>query len=178
MIIKPGTLRRTVTPQGTQISFQSEDYDEIDKLFARDPSKPLRVDFKSVREKRSLNANAYHYKLCDEIAKAIRSTQEEVHTSLMTDYGTPYTDAEGHPVFVLLKADSQSVFGMYLRPTGQFKSGKDGDYQWYITIKPSHEYDTDEMARLIDGTVYEAKELGIETMPPAEIERLKSLWGD
>jgi hypothetical protein len=32
------------------------------------------------------------------------------------------------------------------------------------------------MARLIDGTIYEAKELNIETMPPAELAQLKSSW--
>jgi hypothetical protein len=32
------------------------------------------------------------------------------------------------------------------------------------------------MSRLIDGTVSEAKELGIETLPEKEIERLKELW--
>ena len=34
----------------------------------------------------------------------------------------------------------------------------------------------EEMSMIIDDTVNEAKELGIETMTPKEIERLKSLW--
>jgi hypothetical protein len=32
------------------------------------------------------------------------------------------------------------------------------------------------MSILIDGIVSEAKELGIDTIPPNEIERLKNLW--
>jgi hypothetical protein len=32
------------------------------------------------------------------------------------------------------------------------------------------------MSRLIDGTVNEAKELGIETLTPAELERMKASW--
>jgi hypothetical protein len=43
-------------------------------------------------------------------------------------------------------------------------------------IKGSSEYDTAEMAKFIDAVVLEAKELGIETLPPAELERMKSLW--
>jgi hypothetical protein len=43
-------------------------------------------------------------------------------------------------------------------------------------IKGSSEYDTAEMARFIDRIVEEAKELDIETLPEAEVERLKALW--
>ena len=32
------------------------------------------------------------------------------------------------------------------------------------------------MSRLIDGTVFEAKELGIETLTPDELMRLKEQW--
>jgi hypothetical protein len=32
------------------------------------------------------------------------------------------------------------------------------------------------MSRLIDGTVFEAKELGIETLTPNELERMKNEW--
>jgi hypothetical protein len=32
------------------------------------------------------------------------------------------------------------------------------------------------MAVLIDGIISEAKEMGIETLPPREVERLKEMW--
>jgi len=35
---------------------------------------------------------------------------------------------------------------------------------------------TKEMSELIDGTVSEARELGIDTRTPDEIERMKQLW--
>jgi hypothetical protein len=34
------------------------------------------------------------------------------------------------------------------------------------------------MARLIDGTVYEAKALEIETMTPNQIAEMKARWGN
>ena len=40
----------------------------------------------------------------------------------------------------------------------------------------SSTYNTKEMSVLIDGIVYEAKELGIETLPPDELERMKVEW--
>jgi hypothetical protein len=45
-------------------------------------------------------------------------------------------------------------------------------------MRGSHTYDTREMSRLIDGTVEEAKELGIETLTPEQLERMKASWGN
>lgn len=44
-------------------------------------------------------------------------------------------------------------------------------------MRGSHTYNTAEMSKLIDGTVSEAKELGIETMTPDQIEEMKQKWG-
>ena len=33
------------------------------------------------------------------------------------------------------------------------------------------------MSVLIDGTVQEAKDIGVETMPPDEITHMKEVWG-
>ncbi len=46
----------------------------------------------------------------------------------------------------------------------------------WAVIRGSHTYDNKEMSALIDGTVEDAKEMGIETLSPGEIERLKALW--
>ena len=51
-----------------------------------------------------------------------------------------------------------------------------GTFAAYAMIKGSSEYDTKEMSVFIDGVVSEAKELGIQTETPEEIERLKALW--
>ena len=50
------------------------------------------------------------------------------------------------------------------------------DFTHWAIVRPSHEYDTKEMAALIDGTIEDAKELGIETITPAELERMKAAW--
>ena len=50
------------------------------------------------------------------------------------------------------------------------------NFTHYRVYKGSSEYDTKEMSLLIDGIVHEAQNLGIETMPPNEIERLKGMW--
>ena len=48
---------------------------------------------------------------------------------------------------------------------------------FYKVYRGSHTYDTKEMSILIDGTVADAKELGIETMTPMELAEMKERWG-
>lgn len=55
------------------------------------------------------------------------------------------------------------------------KVGDDGAY-WYKVYRGSHTYDTSEMHKLLEGTIYEAKEQGIETKTPDEIRRMEELW--
>ncbi len=176
-MIRVENLQRETTIKGQRIMFWTHDIQELDQVIAKYREKPLQVKFEPVRKKRSLNANAYHYALCEEIAKAIRTTGEEVHRSLMRDYGAPLTNEAGKIRFTLLEYDP-NVTGLYLRPTGHMEDRKGISYQWFIIIKPSHLYDTAEMSRLIDGTIDEAKLLGIETTTPDEIERMKSQWGE
>ena len=52
----------------------------------------------------------------------------------------------------------------------------DSDDQYYRVWVGSSQYDTREMSVFISGIVEDAKELGIETLPPAELERLMEQW--
>lgn len=71
-----------------------------------------------------------------------------------------------------------------LNPNGYFKyceffekgklNGKECD--WYKVYKGSSEYDTKEMSVLIDGIVYEAKQLDIATLEDYKIEKLIEEW--
>ena len=47
---------------------------------------------------------------------------------------------------------------------------------FYKIFRGSSTYDTKEMSLLIDGTVSECKEQGIETLPPEELERMLAKW--
>lgn len=57
------------------------------------------------------------------------------------------------------------------------KMGRSGGMTDVVAYYGSSSYDTFEMSRLIDEIVAEAKDLGIETMPPEELERLIQSWG-
>jgi low affinity Fe/Cu permease len=47
---------------------------------------------------------------------------------------------------------------------------------FYKVYRGTHTYDTKEMAKLIDGTIHECKNVGIETATPKQIEEMQRLW--
>lgn len=54
--------------------------------------------------------------------------------------------------------------------------GTSKPYRVYLLLRGSHTYNTQEMSRLIDGTIQDAKEQGIETATPDELRRMKEQW--
>ena len=137
--------------------------------------KPLTIEIKQFREGRSLNANAYFHVLVDKMAKVLRISAIEAKNMMLARYG--YIDKELPPIIVPDEIEWQKVEQLHLRPTASTRVLDNGKlYRVYCVIRGSHTYDTEEMGHLIDGTVDEAKALGIETMTPAELERMVSMW--
>lgn len=132
-----------------------------------------RLDVRAVkhREKRSLDANAYAWVLMSKIAAELTTSKEEVYEEMLRRYGVLYEDEDGYiTITVKSSVDVSKIEGhwQFLRENGSFKA--------YAMIKGSSQYDTREMSGFIDGIVYEAKELGIETLAPRELELMKVRW--
>lgn len=120
------------------------------------------------KEKRSLNANAYAWKLITEIGNATRLSKEEVYLDMLKHYG------QSEIVSVLSNIDVSGYF-KYYEPIGSASlQGK--EFTHYKIYKGSSEYNTYEMSVLIDGIVHEAEQLDIQTLTPAELSRLKEMW--
>lgn len=139
------------------------------------------LDIKAVahREKRSLNANAYFHVLCDKIAKVNNSSMTETKNHLIQEYGSFEVNEDGgHPHIILDDTlDYLKIEWLHLYPTQAVKVMDNGRlYRVFLVKRGSHTYNTEEMARLIDGTVSEAKALGIETLTPNELARMKEVW--
>lgn len=49
-------------------------------------------------------------------------------------------------------------------------------FNCYLVYKETHKMDTSEMAKLIDGAINVARELGIETDTPAQLAKYKESW--
>jgi hypothetical protein len=125
-------------------------------------------------EKRSLSANAYFYVLVGKLANALHASTTEVHNWLIAEYGQVDTDLG--MVSLEERIDWRRLDQIHLKPTAEYIIDNDLAFRKYWVVRGSHTYNTKEMSRLIDGTVQEAKNLGIETMTPDELERLKATW--
>ena len=130
----------------------------------------LSIEIKPYREKRSLNANNYCWKILTEIADVLRAGKDEIYLKMLKRYG------QSDLISVLSHVPVAHYF-KYFEEAGTSKlNGK--EFTHYRVYKGSSEYDSREMSIFIDGVVSEAKELGIQTETPDEIARLKALWSE
>lgn len=136
--------------------------------------KRLTVEISQERKKRSLDANSYAWLLIGKIADALRTNKEDLYIEMLKRYGQREKQlisviAEGADIIYRATQNHCCEVG---------ESELNGKTFKHLAILiGSSQYDTRQMAILIDGIVPEAKELGIETMTPAELAELKSRWG-
>lgn len=129
------------------------------------------VEVKKHRKKRSLDANAYLWVLLSKMAAVLRTTKDELYLLMLERYGAFTHLIVKKNVVERVKEEWRTV-----RELGEVTIGKQQGVQLQCYFGSST-YDTKEMSVLIDGIVSEAKELGIETATPAELELMKSEWG-
>jgi hypothetical protein len=147
-------------------------FDELHQAIEK--GKKLSVTVELEKRCRSLDANSYLWVVTSKIAEVIRSTKEEVYRKLVHDVGqfeiVPIrTDA----VSEFVRMWSGRGLGWFAEVEGDSKL--DG-YSRVVTYFGSSVYDSRQMSILIDEAVTQAQELGIETLPPVEIEAMKNLW--
>ena len=140
----------------------------------------LSLNITKWRDRRSITANAYYWVIVAKIADAINAPQPVVHNMLLRRYGVLDTiDGETMTVFIpdTDEAEEQALNDelRHMRPTSHTRAGKDGRmWRAYRLIKGSSKYDSKEFSTLLDGAVSEAKEMGLETLPEEELERMMS----
>lgn len=153
------------------------DVEEIPSGVDRLPE-DLAISFTRWSNRRSLDANAYHWVLVAKIAKVLGASQNYVHNMLLRDHGQPEIVNDHLVPFYIPDTTEDMEWAMetdqlHLRMTSKIITDPDGNrLRLCFIIRGSHTYNTDEMSALIEGTVQEAKALGIETMTPAELERM------
>lgn len=130
----------------------------------------LSIKIAKYREKRSINANNYAWRLINEIANKVRAGKDEVYLTMLKRYG------QSEMISVVAIVD-MSGFVKYYEEAGESElNGK--LFKHYRVFKGSSEFDKEAMSIFIDGIVSEAKELGIPTETPDQIANMKSLWGE
>lgn len=159
-----GSLNVTlVIPKNEQCNIE-----QLNELLQDDKIKLVQIDH--YKKKRSLNANNYLWLLCTKIADKLRASKEEIYFQMLKRYGQSTVVSivdEGVPMF-MKSVEYAEEFG---------KGTVNGKAFTHIKVfVGSSNFSTLEMSILIDGVVLEAEGLGISTLTPIELQKLKDTW--
>jgi hypothetical protein len=131
------------------------------------------------KKKRSLDSNAYFHVLVGKLAQAQTPpiSKARCKNMLIADYGQEeYIDGQ----IVVLKSNlpPEKMCNVEYLHTSCVKIAEENgkEVYFYKVYRGTHTYDTKEMAKLIDGTIQECKNVGIETATPKQIEEMQRLW--
>ena len=122
-----------------------------------------KYEVKEWHEKRHLTQNAYYHVLKGQLASALHTSADELHEILLRRYGV----VVGTVVSVKADVPVSMLPGHWMPYKG------DGKWMSYIRIKGSSDMDTQEFSNLLDGLISECEEMGIPTMTPTELAKLK-----
>ena len=136
----------------------------------------IKAHLVTYREPRSKSANSYFHVLSDKLADAMRMSKPKMKNYLLFHYGQKVRDEKGNLVIIKTNADEEELISRTDIHLWFLKDSEDGT-PMYVLLEHSRFYDTFSMSVLIDGVVSECQQMGIEVIPPAELIRLKALWG-
>lgn len=142
----------------------------LDELIDKD----LTVEIKAFRKRRSLDANAYFWVLCDKLAVKTGISKAEIYRESIKNIG-----GNSDTVCVVDEAVDKLRAAWERNGLGWQTEVLDSKIQGCTNVVlyyGSSTYDTKQMARLIDNIVQDCKAVKIETLPPYELERLKEAW--
>ena len=122
-------------------------------------------EIKEKKSKRSLTANAYYWSLLNQLASVMRTSSEEVHFLMLQRYG------QYEVISVLSDIDIHGYFKYYKEIGHGTVDGK--DFCHYKIYKGSSEMDSKEFSILLDGLISECEEVGIPTLTPDEVAKLR-----
>ena len=137
---------------------------------------PVRIEIKKASKHRSLSANNYAWVLIDKIAEVTGKTSTEVYQQAIMEIGgvSDYygMKEEAYENFCEIWTKGHLGRQVVIIP-GSSKPGWINVRAW----KGSSDFDSAQMARLIDLLIQEAEQQGIPTISDQEVERMKSQWG-
>lgn len=144
-----------------------ENYEKLQKFVAEKTE--CSIEIKKWFNRRSLDSNAYAWKLMSEIADKLSinnivMSKDAVYFKMLQDYG--------QSTFIkLMKGINPRDYGIKYFEIKQ----EDTKGTTYKVYKGSSEFDSREMTIFIKGIVQECEQLGIETLTPRELEELNNL---
>ena len=137
----------------------------------------MEYEIKLVRKKRSLDANAFCWAICTEIANAVGETKEQVYRDAIGQVGVceyiQFPDTKTKSRFDAMRAFKEK---WYANGVGWITKTLDADKCIIQAYYGSSRYNTKEMSILIDYLVQQASDLDIQVLTASEIDLLKREW--
>lgn len=150
------------------------------KMFDELQAKDISVKIGEYKQKRSTNANAYLWKLCNMIADKLSDdgvphTKEEIYRKAIKARGIYREQGELPVDFAKTSRTAWEMLGTGWI-TEQVDFEPDGDRVVVRFYYGSSTYNTKQMSRIIEWLVAECQQLGIETKSQEELNSLLSSW--
>lgn len=147
-------------------------------LTSFDLTKDYVCEIKLYRMARSLDANAYFHVLCDKLRQKLGISMAQCKNELITSYGQIEYFGEGEAVVYKTNAPPEYIRELETVHMKLVKASEEDEREvfFYRVYRGSHTYDTAEMSRLIEGTINECREQGIDTATPDELKQMMNLW--
>ena len=138
----------------------------VDELNGHD----IEVQLKKYRRKRSLDANAYFWALCNKLSAKVNVPPKKIYREYLRDVGGNFT-----VLCVPEKAVDDFIATWEGQGDGWVCEPFPSKIESCVNVRAyygSSTYNTEQMSRLIDLIVEDCKEHNIETMTPEELRRL------
>ena len=171
------SVTRDIVSGKLNVAFQI-DTEPVDELNSFSGIEKLDIKAGKHRKRRSLDANSYFHVLLGKIAEKNLRSKAWTKNELICRYGQVQLLPDGSPMVYKTNApyeymmEQESIHSIPVK----FSEENGKEVVFYKIYRGSHTYDSYEMAKLIEGTVAEAKERGIETLTPMELERMARAW--
>jgi hypothetical protein len=153
-------------------------------MFLANQDKDIKWDLTEHKERRSRSQNSYYWELAGRVA--VRTSRfganiNQIHNRNLRELGLrEYINDQPVCVYIPDTDEAEKAAldaeSYHIKPTSQTRLGKDGRvFRCYVMLRGSHTFNTTEMSALVDLMVQEAKEVGVETMTPLELEHIRLL---
>lgn len=145
----------------------------LDGIIQKIKSGKYEFIFRKKKKTKSVSANAYMWVLCDEVARILQSTKDEVYRQAVANVGVFFPLSCESAAFARTRAVWESQGAGFFCNVTREQAGRT-EFNAYVG---SSKYTQEELSRLIEELVAEAENLGIDTKASRECRALIG-WRD
>ena len=121
-----------------------------------------------------MDANAYYWKLCGELGKAIHEIPETIYRRHIREIGNyEVLCIQEHALEQFRRRWCSGHLGRFV----ETKASKIPGCVTVLAYYGSSDFDKAQMSRLIDNCIQDCKAVGVEVLTPDKIDLLKEDWG-